>query len=199
MSISLKLYVSLYPSYYGNMFGYKDTYSFNDLKILNARYCQSTCSFNCLSCLNDGYQSPIDCGVCTCPPGYNGRLCENVDESDASCPRYSYLAERKKKTITICGGRDCLFLLEAPRGYKIVIEIDYALSRREFPCYRSDGIEIKYNKDKGKGGLCLCGYYENITLPARSNQVLVSFKGKKNAIAMSFSYYTIFDEKHCLL
>uniref|UniRef100_A0AAF5D9C7 EGF-like domain-containing protein n=1 Tax=Strongyloides stercoralis TaxID=6248 RepID=A0AAF5D9C7_STRER len=183
--------------YYKNMCGLKNKYSFNDFKLLNSLYCQNECSNDCLPCQNDGYQDPNSCDSCICPFGYKGRYCEDIYESDDECPKYNPLATKKRQTISVCGKHNCNFLLQAPKGYKIVTEIKYSASKYINPCYGSNGINFKYQDDKGKSGLNLCGFYENVTIPGYSNEVLVSYFGKKNAIALSFSYYVIFDKNEC--
>ncbi|CEF69931.1 Metallopeptidase, catalytic domain-containing protein [Strongyloides ratti] len=183
--------------YYHKMCGFKNEFSFNDYKLLNSLYCQNECTYTCIPCQNGGYQNPKFCDSCICPPGYKGKYCEDINVSDTGCPKYNPLATKKKQTISVCGKQDCIFLLQAPRGYKIITEIEYTTSKYVIPCRIGDNINFKYHDDKGKSGISFCGFYENITLPGYSNELLVSYKGTKNAIALSFSYYTVFDDTEC--
>uniref|UniRef100_A0A914CK08 Metalloendopeptidase n=1 Tax=Acrobeloides nanus TaxID=290746 RepID=A0A914CK08_9BILA len=65
--------------------GSREGPSFQDISLVNQHY---NCLGNCpdLSCQNNGYPNPANCGQCICPGGFSGTLCdERPAGTNAGC------------------------------------------------------------------------------------------------------------------
>uniref|UniRef100_A0A0N4ZM59 Metalloendopeptidase n=1 Tax=Parastrongyloides trichosuri TaxID=131310 RepID=A0A0N4ZM59_PARTI len=164
---------------YLGMMGQKQTYSFNDYKLLNFYYCRELMNPK-IVCENGGYSDPNRKNFCKCPHGYRGKRCEELKGSDLSCNDIELTADSKKiKTLKIDGIKNCVYRITAQNGYKIQLELITVNTKKNSVCMKNRGLEVKYREDKGVVGLCLCGFYENIKLKSEIRDVLVLYTGLK--------------------
>uniref|UniRef100_A0A0N4Z5H7 Peptidase M12A domain-containing protein n=1 Tax=Parastrongyloides trichosuri TaxID=131310 RepID=A0A0N4Z5H7_PARTI len=186
-----------YFGYFKYMMGQVEQVSFNDYKVVNLKYFSDKCKGIKITCKNGGYQNPKKCDQCLCPDYYYGKYCDKFKEITEGCPEYDIEAREKPQNVTVQSKKLCNFLIQAPQGYKVHVQIDYIKARPKNPCAINDAVTINYNKDKGASGLALCGAYRNINIPTESNEVLITYIGIRGASALSFTYYREFNKYDC--
>uniref|UniRef100_A0A0K0FJE7 Metalloendopeptidase n=1 Tax=Strongyloides venezuelensis TaxID=75913 RepID=A0A0K0FJE7_STRVS len=180
--------IETYINAYNRMIGQRVKLSFNDYKLLNLHYCSYRCKVPIL-CNNNGYQDPKNCMQCRCPNGYSGRNCERLTKSDKTCLGGQIVpSQTDSRTITIKGNQTCTYLIRAPIGYVIKINIKNVILPGQKTCIEGKGFEIKYRKDKGAMGLNLCGVYRNIFLKSEDNNVIIQYLGKRHIDAAVIGY-----------
>uniref|UniRef100_A0A0N4ZLS5 Metalloendopeptidase n=1 Tax=Parastrongyloides trichosuri TaxID=131310 RepID=A0A0N4ZLS5_PARTI len=172
---------------YNKMMGQRSYLSFNDYKLLNYRYCNDTCKDSQVVCKNSGYLNPNKCNECKCPNGYIGTTCEYIEISDRDCDNAELIATNQIDSLFKVGYKNCTFRIKSLSGNKIIIYVKEINTNEEKPCLENNGLEIKYRKDKGAMGLCLCGYYNrSFMLTSENDEVLVMYRGKT-----MFNYFQI--------
>uniref|UniRef100_A0A0K0EP00 Metalloendopeptidase n=1 Tax=Strongyloides stercoralis TaxID=6248 RepID=A0A0K0EP00_STRER len=164
--------------------------SFNDLKLLNYRYCDDQCPTK-LNCQNGGYTTPFSCQYCECPNGYKGVYCDELDVSKDECGETNLFATTEVKKLIFKGQKKCNILIKAGNGKKIKIEVEEAKLPSFNPCFEKQGLEIKHRKDKSLTGLCFCTYAVNSTVTSEDNVVLIQYNGERVANEAKLSYQAI--------
>uniref|UniRef100_A0A0N5A689 Metalloendopeptidase n=1 Tax=Parastrongyloides trichosuri TaxID=131310 RepID=A0A0N5A689_PARTI len=176
-------------SNYTYMLGQRRFFSFSDIKIINMRYCQDTCSFfNIDYCQNGGYRNPRNCISCVCPHGLTGELCEEPITSLRNCGPSILNATSELQRIHAERNTFCSYIITAPPNEKINITIDEAEVNFVDPCDYRSAIEIRYKYDKSTTGLCLCGYVTNLTLISENDQVIIVYNGLSRNSLLKASY-----------
>uniref|UniRef100_A0A0N4ZM56 Metalloendopeptidase n=1 Tax=Parastrongyloides trichosuri TaxID=131310 RepID=A0A0N4ZM56_PARTI len=166
-------------SWYENMLGQRIRLVFNDYKLLNLHYCGNQIKGD-LKCKNMGYIDPKNKKRCKCPNGFTGVLCEKIRKSDKECGNTKMTTNCTYNDLIIKGKKSCTHEIIAPKGYRIVTFIKSVSTPYQSPCLENMGIEIKYRKDWGVMGLCLCGTYRRYRLVSETNKVLVMYNGTRS-------------------
>uniref|UniRef100_A0A0N5B6E7 Metalloendopeptidase n=1 Tax=Strongyloides papillosus TaxID=174720 RepID=A0A0N5B6E7_STREA len=144
-------------SLYQQTIGQRKGISFKDARMINLRYCMDVCRTQ-LNCMNGGYTDPNSCYECRCPPGYTGRLCNKVRESNfQSCRGGEFRASENWQTITspyLLATMNCFWRITAPRNNKIQLKFE----KINFPCSDvcDNYVEVKYLADKTTTGARMC-------------------------------------------
>uniref|UniRef100_A0A0N5A5S1 Metalloendopeptidase n=1 Tax=Parastrongyloides trichosuri TaxID=131310 RepID=A0A0N5A5S1_PARTI len=162
---------------FNNMMGHESVFSFNDIKLVNYYYCRNECSFPTIVCKNGGYVRDPKCNVCVCPKEFGGRDCSNVKDRSYSCNLQTLYAFEGLKQIYSVGKKRCIFHIKSHSGKRISLFINLVITMEKETCVSDVGLDIKYLKDKGVTGLCLCGKYEKIKIYSESSDVLVTYTG----------------------
>uniref|UniRef100_A0AAF5D299 Metalloendopeptidase n=1 Tax=Strongyloides stercoralis TaxID=6248 RepID=A0AAF5D299_STRER len=164
--------------YYYNMLGQQKELSFNDYKLINTYYCSDNCINETNFCLNSGYLNPHNCTQCICPPNFIGERCEEIEKSeDEECGDIHLWADDVEKQLIILRDYICNYYIKSKPNTKIKIILEEIDTVEYKPCNSDVGFQIKYIKDKGSTGLCLCGKYNNITLISEDNTVFIQYVG----------------------
>uniref|UniRef100_A0A0N4ZKY4 EGF-like domain-containing protein n=1 Tax=Parastrongyloides trichosuri TaxID=131310 RepID=A0A0N4ZKY4_PARTI len=98
---------------------------------------------------------------CVCPSGFIGWNCSENPISFDDCKGGFYEVKKKKKEIKyylLANNYYCAYKLKAHNGKRICIKIfnDTYTFAKEYPCVPNNGIQIKFQKEKGATGLCIC-------------------------------------------
>uniref|UniRef100_A0A0N5C6Z0 Zinc metalloproteinase n=1 Tax=Strongyloides papillosus TaxID=174720 RepID=A0A0N5C6Z0_STREA len=162
--------------------------SFNDLKLLNFQYCNSTCATK-LSCQNGAYTNPNNCAVCKCPLGFSGTLCQNFATSTSTaCGAQQLTATTTTQTLKITGSLDCYYYISTTSNYKIKVNVVSTRLPNYDPCYSGKSLEIKYTKDKTATGINFCGSNTNKAVTSESNSVLIRYVGSSSTDTFTLTY-----------
>uniref|UniRef100_A0A0K0FVG1 Metalloendopeptidase n=1 Tax=Strongyloides venezuelensis TaxID=75913 RepID=A0A0K0FVG1_STRVS len=173
---------------YNRMMGQQYGLSFNDVKLINLAICSDKCGRKKLKCKNNGYLDPLNCEKCRCPNGFSGVTCEEVAATKTSCGEINLEATKKRAELKKKGLGVCNYLITSKKGSKIKILIVDVQIKRLSSCFEKKGLEIKYRRDFGTTGLCICDKYTNFTLISETNQVLIQYNGdKKNSFKIQYS------------
>uniref|UniRef100_A0A0N5A5S2 Metalloendopeptidase n=1 Tax=Parastrongyloides trichosuri TaxID=131310 RepID=A0A0N5A5S2_PARTI len=164
-------------SQYNKMMGQNSVITFNDLKLINLYYCKGECSHSQRVCKNGGYVMEPRCLHCICPKEYEGDDCSLVKDRSFKCSLEKYTAASYNRTLVAYGEKRCVFHLKASEGKKIILYLTVVRTRDRGICIADFGLEVKYLKDKGCTGLCLCGNYENIKLISEDNEIVITYTG----------------------
>uniref|UniRef100_A0A0N4Z8E9 Metalloendopeptidase n=1 Tax=Parastrongyloides trichosuri TaxID=131310 RepID=A0A0N4Z8E9_PARTI len=175
--------------YFKNMLGQQYELSFNDYKILNNYYCSKNCKKSKIKCKNNGYLNSNNCKSCICPNGYVGKRCENIQINKKECGNNTLVARKTTQNITIMKDITCVYYIQSPVKTKINLTIEEVETMYAKPCYQNMGLEIKFSKDKGATGLCLCGMYEKISLITDDNSALITYTGNSQASKATIKYH----------
>uniref|UniRef100_A0A0N4Z8G8 Metalloendopeptidase n=1 Tax=Parastrongyloides trichosuri TaxID=131310 RepID=A0A0N4Z8G8_PARTI len=171
------------------MMGQQSSLSFADYKLLNMHYCSSKCpKAKSIDCKNGGYQNPNNCGICICPRGYTGILCDQPLRNTFLCGSGVINADANVNMIYMQDIATCSFMITSAVNTTISLTIVESSMEYAMPCYESVGIDIKYKADKSATGLCLCGYHTDVNLVSDDNQILIVYNGKKRENKLIFTY-----------
>uniref|UniRef100_A0A0N5A6P2 Zinc metalloproteinase n=1 Tax=Parastrongyloides trichosuri TaxID=131310 RepID=A0A0N5A6P2_PARTI len=163
--------------------------SFNDIKLINYKYCNQTCTYK-KECYNGGYQNPNDCDSCKCSFGWKGITCQEKVLNHSLCGIQEFEAMKASKKLTINGAKDCYYYITAKKGYKINVHV-LSTKLEEFdPCYIGVGVEVKYKKDKTSTGIKICGNIMNQVIKSEDNNIIIHYQGV-NGNTFNFSYIRI--------
>ncbi|VDM56950.1 unnamed protein product [Angiostrongylus costaricensis] len=136
-----------------------DLISFSDIFVINEHYgCNAICNKSTSAkCANEGFPHPRNCSICICPSGYGGPLC---DKRPPGCGE-DLMATNKKKMVNGSVGfgsdlRDHFdfcnymisFSIQAPKGKKIVVDLEWVSYGYDRPGCIRGGVEIKAQKDQ---------------------------------------------------
>ncbi|KAE9413860.1 hypothetical protein Angca_010267, partial [Angiostrongylus cantonensis] len=137
--------------------------SFSDIFMINEHYgCNARCSkATSAKCANEGYPHPRNCSTCICPSGYGGTLC---DRRPPGCGEDLVAKNRTQNLIYGLGfGTStrnqfnfCNYMITAPEGKKIKIEVrSISHGYDEGGCPKG-GVEVKAQKDQKLTGYRFC-------------------------------------------
>uniref|UniRef100_A0A0N4Z8G0 Metalloendopeptidase n=1 Tax=Parastrongyloides trichosuri TaxID=131310 RepID=A0A0N4Z8G0_PARTI len=163
--------------YYNKMLGQQYELSFNDLKIINKLYSGDNSYYENTTCYNDGYIRPYYRN-CLCPNGFTGWSCNETEPNTEGCKQNNTLeAKEEIQKLKMSGKENCTYLISSKPGRRIQIILASVKTKEKIPCYQKMGLEVKYVKDKGATGLCLCGRYRNINIISEDNKVMIQYTG----------------------
>ncbi|CEF69761.1 Astacin-like metalloendopeptidase [Strongyloides ratti] len=179
---------TLHP--YNYMIGQRYYLSFNDVKLLNYYYCDKKCSSKKkLNCYNNGYANPNDCKKCKCPNGYTkSKVCKKVYSNSKKCGRSGLYATKKLHYVKAAKKISCTYHITSKVGTKIKIYVKHSNTKEKNPCFEKMGLEIKYRKDKGAVGLCLCGNYTKFDFVSENRYVMINYNGKSNSNSFKIAF-----------
>uniref|UniRef100_A0A0N4ZDJ1 Zinc metalloproteinase n=1 Tax=Parastrongyloides trichosuri TaxID=131310 RepID=A0A0N4ZDJ1_PARTI len=178
-------------SVYDKTMGQYERLTFNDIKLVNYKYCNSTCTTK-ITCYNGGYQNPRNCTICKCPDGFKGTDCLTRIADATKCGATQALtATGTAQNLTMTGIKDCYFFIDAATNYKIKITVASTNLYNYDPCYPGVGVEIKYRKDLTATGAMLCGKNTNTIITSESNNVIIRYTGSASAHSMILSYVRV--------
>uniref|UniRef100_A0A0N4Z2X6 Metalloendopeptidase n=1 Tax=Parastrongyloides trichosuri TaxID=131310 RepID=A0A0N4Z2X6_PARTI len=176
---------------YLHTIGQKTQFGFNDAKLLNYHYCNSTCQGVKLPCENGGYPNPHKCTECKCPRFYTGKYCENLLPSDPTCGERVLIATDQFKEYTMEGKKSCYIQILAPVGFKVKLKLIEALFEESFVCEPGTGLEVKYYKDKSVSGAIFCGHVTNKVVISEYQTVIMRYVGKADNHKIKIKYERI--------
>uniref|UniRef100_A0A0K0FWS1 Metalloendopeptidase n=1 Tax=Strongyloides venezuelensis TaxID=75913 RepID=A0A0K0FWS1_STRVS len=173
---------------YDKTMGQRNRLSFNDIKLINFKYCNSSCSTS-ISCLNGGYVNPNSCGVCKCPLNFYGTYCQNyVTSPSTTCGSQMLTANTTLQFLTISGALNCYFVIKTTPYGTIRINVISTNLVKNDPCYSGKGLEIKYLKDKTSTGINFCGVNSYQIFNSESDSVLVHYVGTSASDNFTLTY-----------
>uniref|UniRef100_A0A0N5A6R1 Metalloendopeptidase n=1 Tax=Parastrongyloides trichosuri TaxID=131310 RepID=A0A0N5A6R1_PARTI len=148
---------------YNKMLGQDVMLTFNDFKLINYYYCITNSL--CLQCI--------------CPKEFEGDKCEKIkSRSSHNCPTQERIAVANKEYfISDIGTKRCMFYIKSKNEGRVHIRLTTVRTRPRELCIPNVGLEVKYLKDKGVTGLCLCGYYKNIKIISEGNDIVITYTG----------------------
>uniref|UniRef100_A0A0K0DZB0 Metalloendopeptidase n=1 Tax=Strongyloides stercoralis TaxID=6248 RepID=A0A0K0DZB0_STRER len=191
MSMGKKVIISSNTvPYYNFMMGQRYHFSFNDIKILNYYYCSDKCeNKKKIKCYNGGYPDPNKCNKCKCPNGYSSKKsCSGKNKPSKKCGKTMLKATHKLNFIEASGKTKCTYHIKAEKDKHIRFTIENVNTTISRPCFQKMGLEVKFLRDKGAVGLCLCGNYEKLELITQDNHLMVEYKGKSKKHGFKISY-----------
>uniref|UniRef100_A0A0N4ZXM6 EGF-like domain-containing protein n=1 Tax=Parastrongyloides trichosuri TaxID=131310 RepID=A0A0N4ZXM6_PARTI len=168
-----------YPQYYAKMLPQRVMASFNDYKLLNCHYCNYIqCEKKPSPCENYGYLDPKSYpkNICNCPNGYSGLKCQKIRRTQDKCPCSRLIAYNETKEIKLFGKKSCYMSITTSKSRYVSLSITISSSSEVTPCTQDSGIEVKYRKEKGAMGLCLCKEYKSpVNIVSQTNNVLIHY------------------------
>uniref|UniRef100_A0A0N4ZD33 Metalloendopeptidase n=1 Tax=Parastrongyloides trichosuri TaxID=131310 RepID=A0A0N4ZD33_PARTI len=190
--LGLETVTPIHPAY-RNMMGQRYDFSFNDYKLLNLHYCKKKCGKKPIVCDNNGYPDPNDCTRCKCPTGFRGSKCRKLEKSDKECGETEIKAEHVNKDLNLEGAKNCTYLIKTGKGEHLKVTVRRHMTKVYRRCYDKLGLQIKFQKDKGAGGLCLCGFNRDIDIISNSSYLLVQYVGTSETDLAQLRYRIMSD------
>uniref|UniRef100_A0A0N4ZLI9 ZnMc domain-containing protein n=1 Tax=Parastrongyloides trichosuri TaxID=131310 RepID=A0A0N4ZLI9_PARTI len=177
-----------YIGWYNKTIGQRSIESFNEYKLFNYFYCNSTCTHHKtqLDCQKGGYQNPNNCGTCICPFPFEGNNCEKIKANEGYCGDTAtiFTAKEEEEKRGFATKATCYANITAPVGKKVQIRVhwlNFQISPHDIcsPGYQNV-VEIISGKDESITGLCLCAYiggeYQEVTITSDGNEAFIFFK-----------------------
>ncbi|CAJ0575065.1 unnamed protein product, partial [Mesorhabditis spiculigera] len=165
--------------------GQRADISFIDVKHANRLYCSGICQVN-LHCLNGGYEDPLNCQTCKCPPGLGGQRCGHVAVSTAGCGG-ELIAGATWNLLTSRQIGTCHWRILAPLGQKIRFEIIEAKYKCDSSC-AENYLEIKHQRDMQQTGFRQCCNAAPGVIVSEGNQVIITSVAKDKQPNFSIRY-----------
>ncbi|TKR93086.1 hypothetical protein L596_007612 [Steinernema carpocapsae] len=172
---------------YGHTIGQRRGPSFIDVKQVNRMYCHDKCAGSSVICENDGYPDPNNCGVCKCPNGFGGKLCDTVEASTCggelnAIPIWQHLTHK--------GQGRCVWRIKAEKA-RIRFILDSASYKCDATC--RSYVEIKHNSDFQQIGFRSCCNEKDVEVLSEQDEVLIISDAKELGRDGSFSLRYIVD------
>ncbi|KAE9415877.1 hypothetical protein Angca_010294 [Angiostrongylus cantonensis] len=170
--------------------------SFSDIYMINEHYgCNQKCNKSTSAkCVNEGYPHPRNCSRCICPGGYGGTLC---DRRPPGCGE-DLTATNVNQTVFYrlgfgSGFRSlfdfCNYMISAPRGKKIEVEVQPISSVYNIPGCGRGGVEVKAQEDQKLTGYRFCTSRGNgIPIVSNSNRLPVIVFNRFGTMNGAFTY-----------
>uniref|UniRef100_A0A0N4Z5R8 Metalloendopeptidase n=1 Tax=Parastrongyloides trichosuri TaxID=131310 RepID=A0A0N4Z5R8_PARTI len=175
---------------YQNMIGQRSSVSFNEYKLINYYYCNSSCNGKGYipTCSNSGYRHPNYCYKCQCSYPYQGNYCNSLPAQHTRCPAQYVRPSVHETELKFWNNQNCYTIIQADVNELILVKITKLHLDYLAFCARGDGmLEIKYRKDKTLMGLCFCGYVNYYDLLSEDNLVIIVYRGTNEA---QYAYLT---------
>ncbi|CAB3400954.1 unnamed protein product [Caenorhabditis bovis] len=150
--------------------GQRGELSFTDVKHANRLYCNHICKIP-LGCENGGYENPLNCNVCKCPPGLGGVRCERIAENTPGCGG-EYIASTAWTTVSNTQVGHCHYRIVAPSG-KVHLEIIDTKYKCESSC-PENYLEIKHTRNLERTGFRQCCNPAPGRIVSEGNQILLN-------------------------
>uniref|UniRef100_A0A914ZBJ2 Zinc metalloproteinase n=1 Tax=Panagrolaimus superbus TaxID=310955 RepID=A0A914ZBJ2_9BILA len=155
--------------------------SFLDFEAINMAY---NCLEHCppLFCTHGGYVNPNDCSKCTCPPGFSGPTCQEVQFSNCGA---KIMVSTEPITIStpqfpefFPSNSYCVWLIQAPPGGKVFLQfIDAFHYQCEDTCDKSYA-EVHPGPDFSSTGYRFCcARIPTQQFVSSSNEMLIFHNG----------------------
>ncbi|VDK62778.1 unnamed protein product [Anisakis simplex] len=170
-----------YQSTIGQRFGL----SFANVKMMNKAYCGG--QFVNLNCQNGGYPDPKDCSKCRCTDGVAGRTCNQMRSTRTKCGQLIRASTGTLQTLSQSGAGECNYMITAPAGRRIVLDISSLRFASGAPC-PSAFLEVRYANDISVTGARLCSG-SRVRITSQSNQVIVLYRGSyRSSFSLRYRY-----------
>uniref|UniRef100_A0A0N5B6Y4 Zinc metalloproteinase n=1 Tax=Strongyloides papillosus TaxID=174720 RepID=A0A0N5B6Y4_STREA len=186
---------------YYQQIGQQNGYTFNDVKLINYLYCNSSCPNNSsLNCDHYGYPDPKNCSQCKCPSGFAGHNCSILqpDSNFTLCESYYYNATDKVQNLNRTGVMNCTFHIKSKNGQLVFLNITKLIANpapdtsNGLYCFTGMALEIKHKIDKSVTGLCLCNETDlPVNITSESDDVIIMWHAKQNNHTFSLTYQEI--------
>uniref|UniRef100_A0A0N5C6Z2 Zinc metalloproteinase n=1 Tax=Strongyloides papillosus TaxID=174720 RepID=A0A0N5C6Z2_STREA len=174
---------------YDKTMGQRKKLSFNDIKLINFKYCNSTCPSTSISCKNGGYLDPNNCARCKCPLNFYGTYCQNyVTSPSTTCGNQMLTANTTLQFLTITGALNCYFVINTTPGYVIRLNLISTSLVNNDPCFSGKGLEIKHKTDKTATGINFCGVNSYQIFYSESDSVLIHYVGTTATDSFTLTY-----------
>uniref|UniRef100_A0A0N5A147 Metalloendopeptidase n=1 Tax=Parastrongyloides trichosuri TaxID=131310 RepID=A0A0N5A147_PARTI len=170
--------------------GFAKKLSFNDAKLLNFYYCNTTCPQE-LPCNNHGYTDPNNCSKCKCLPNFVGDRCEKLKENYEVCGPVLRYGFNKSSLLRINGIKSCNFRLKSFNGSKLRLLLESANLPKPTRCTTDTGFEVKYILDKSVLGATFCGINYYRVLTSVGDDVIIHYKGDNENNYFKLFFWTI--------
>uniref|UniRef100_A0AC34FS94 Zinc metalloproteinase n=1 Tax=Panagrolaimus sp. ES5 TaxID=591445 RepID=A0AC34FS94_9BILA len=155
--------------------------SFLDFEAINMAY---NCLEHCpsLSCTHGGYVNPNDCSKCSCPPGFSGPTCQEVQFSNCGA---KIMVSTEPITIStpqfpefFSSNSYCVWLIQAPPGGKVYLQfVDAFHYQCEDTCDKSY-VEVHPGPDFSSTGYRFCcARIPTQQFVSSSNEMLIFHNG----------------------
>uniref|UniRef100_A0A914DEJ0 Metalloendopeptidase n=1 Tax=Acrobeloides nanus TaxID=290746 RepID=A0A914DEJ0_9BILA len=171
---------------YQDTIGQRVGLSFNDIKKINFAYCNRTCSSN-LNCQNAGYTDPKNCNICRCPTGLGGTYCEQALPTSYNCGNVNLHAGSSLLTLSQSGYGICNYLITAPPGRRILINVQSISFYQSTPCDNTY-LEVKYKKDLGNTGPRFCDTVPNTSIFSETETAVLIYVGAASNHRFTITY-----------
>ncbi|GMT35897.1 hypothetical protein PFISCL1PPCAC_27194, partial [Pristionchus fissidentatus] len=150
--------------------GQRADISFVDVKHANRLYCSHICKRS-LNCENGGYEDPLDCSRCKCPPGIGGTRCERIATSNPGCGG-EILVTGLWQTLSNNKIGECYWKLYTPSG-KIHFEVLESNYKCDSSC-ADNYLEIKHTVKLEQTGFRQCCNAVPGPIISEGNEVIIS-------------------------
>uniref|UniRef100_A0A0N5BEQ3 SWIM-type domain-containing protein n=1 Tax=Strongyloides papillosus TaxID=174720 RepID=A0A0N5BEQ3_STREA len=162
----------------------------NDKRRLSEMYCGDKCEKS-LPCKNGGYYDKY-CLSCTCPFGFKGPTCEELENN--TCKHIGakiHIAEKEKNTLALAEPKGkCVFYIKSNNNNgKIIIDIKEIKFGGSNTPNKDRFIEIKYRDDKGTKGLTIYEDVSDVTLPSLSKEVYIITNDAEGKFDLDIEYH----------
>uniref|UniRef100_A0A0N5CI72 Astacin domain-containing protein n=1 Tax=Strongyloides papillosus TaxID=174720 RepID=A0A0N5CI72_STREA len=181
----------LYPHYENMRKNINYYISHNDKRRLNEIYCSGMCIGKPL-CKNGGYYSDNYCNICTCPFGFKGRTCEELDNDTCKdISKKDRYAEEDPGYLELSDVEGkCVFHLKSNNeNGNIIIDIKKIEFGGSGTPDKNRFIEIKYRDDKGTKGLTIYEDVSDIRLPSLSKEVYIITNDAEGKFDLDIEYH----------
>uniref|UniRef100_A0A0N5A102 Metalloendopeptidase n=1 Tax=Parastrongyloides trichosuri TaxID=131310 RepID=A0A0N5A102_PARTI len=190
-----------YSEWVEKTIGHNSLESFNEYRLLNYLYCNSTCGPDKYEgekpgCKNFGYQDPNNCSVCKCPYFARGKNCTTIERSNPRCGNTTiFKATPEEQLLQYYSEIDCYIYIYSPQAKRIEITIK---NYKGGNCRRGpNSVEIMYRKDKSVMGLCFCDlrlrHFNEVKVVTEGISAHIVYRGTHEHDGLVFSYKTIED------
>uniref|UniRef100_A0A0K0FTJ2 Zinc metalloproteinase n=1 Tax=Strongyloides venezuelensis TaxID=75913 RepID=A0A0K0FTJ2_STRVS len=167
--------------------GQRNMLSFNDVKLINFKYCNSSCPTP-INCENGGYQNRNICGACRCPLGFYGTNCQNyIGSKSTLCGKQFLTANTTLQTLSVTSAIEYYYYISTPM-YQVRLNVIFTNLVNNDPCYTGKGLEIKYQYDKSATGINFCGVNTYKIFYTEGNTALIHYVGTKATDTFTLTY-----------
>ncbi|GMT06834.1 hypothetical protein PENTCL1PPCAC_29008, partial [Pristionchus entomophagus] len=150
--------------------GQRADISFVDVKHANRLYCSHMCKIS-LNCENGGYEDPLDCTKCKCPPGLGGTRCDRIATSTPGCGG-EVLVTGLWQTLSNSKIGECYWKLYTPMG-KIHFEVLESNYKCDSSC-ADNYLEIKHTSKLEQTGFRQCCNAVPGPIISEGNEIIIS-------------------------
>uniref|UniRef100_A0A0N4ZGQ1 Metalloendopeptidase n=1 Tax=Parastrongyloides trichosuri TaxID=131310 RepID=A0A0N4ZGQ1_PARTI len=188
-----------YANFYQLMIGQKNTITFNDLKLINRRYCNDKCNGIDNPCQNGGYLNPNNCTECICPHPFTNNCTDLIYGGEVECPQFTVFVG-SDTGVEMFGKKKCNRAFQSLYSTKKLQFILKDLNTTsQLPCARNFSmLEVKYRKNLDVMGLCFCGNINEsvgVKVTSDTNQIYVFYNGDKESDFVRYEIKTLFEDQ----
>uniref|UniRef100_A0A0K0ENW9 Metalloendopeptidase n=1 Tax=Strongyloides stercoralis TaxID=6248 RepID=A0A0K0ENW9_STRER len=151
----------------------KPTPSFNDIKLLNLKYCNKTTS-NSIKCQNFGYPHPTLSNFCKCLPFYYGQKCEKFNQNKGFNKENVFYSSAfvQAKKLFLC--ENCFFLIQSKPNKTIRLLIRFKNWQFFSKCNRNHYLEVRYGSDLSVSGIPYCPTFLPLKVQSKKDKIIIA-------------------------